>query len=51
MDKYTTPDLTSHVLITIDTQCDTLDGKPFEIQEIPAALPNMKMRKFSKSSG
>ena len=32
MDKYTAPDLTSSALITIDTQCDTLDGQPFEIQ-------------------
>lgn len=43
MDKYTTPDLTSSALITIDTQCDTLDGQPFEIQGTSAALPNMKM--------
>ena len=43
MDKYTTPDLTSSALITIDTQCDTLDGQPLEIQGTSAALPNMKM--------
>ena len=43
MDKYTAPDLTSSALITIDTQCDTLDGQPLEIQGTSAALPNMKM--------
>jgi nicotinamidase-related amidase len=32
----------SHVgLITIDTQCDTLDGQPFEIPGTSAVLPHM----------
>ena len=43
MEKYTTPDLTSSALITIDTQCDTLDGQPLEIPGTSAALPNMKL--------
>ncbi len=43
MDKYTTPDLTSSALITIDTQCDTLYEQPCEIQGTAAALPNMRM--------
>lgn len=43
MEKYTIPDLTSSALITIDTQCDTLDGQPLEIQGTSAALPNMKL--------
>lgn len=43
MDKYTTLDLTSSALITIDTQCDTLDEQPFEIQGTSATLTNMRM--------
>jgi nicotinamidase-related amidase len=43
MDKYTTPDLTSSALITIDTQCDTLDGQPLEVQGTSDVLPSVKM--------
>ena len=39
MDIYTSPDFTSAALITIDTQCDTLDGQPLEIPGTSAALP------------
>jgi nicotinamidase-related amidase len=41
MDKYTRVDYTRSALITIDTQCDTLDGQPWEIEGTSAALPNM----------
>lgn len=41
MDKYTQVDYTHSALITIDTQCDTLDGQPLEIAGTSAALPNM----------
>jgi nicotinamidase-related amidase len=41
MDKYTQVDYTRSALITIDTQCDTLDGQPLEIAGTSAALPNM----------
>jgi len=41
LDKYIRPDLNSAALITIDTQCDTLDGQPFEITGTSAVLPNM----------
>jgi len=38
---YTEPDLASCALITIDTQCDVLDGAPLEIPGTSAALPAM----------
>lgn len=41
MSKYTAPEWPSSALITIDTQCDTLDGQPFEISETSAILPRM----------
>lgn len=41
MDIYTSPDFASAALITIDTQCDTLDGQPLEIAGTSAALPVM----------
>lgn len=41
MDKYTKLDYTRSAIITIDTQCDTLDGQPFEIAGTSAALPKM----------
>ena len=41
MDTYTKPDFSSVALITIDTQCDTLDGQPLEIPGTSAILPNM----------
>ena len=43
MSKYTDPELNKAALITIDTQCDTLDGQPFEISGTSAALPNIRM--------
>jgi nicotinamidase-related amidase len=41
-DPYTAPDFTSSALITIDTQCDVLDGQPLEIPGTSAALPAMQ---------
>ena len=41
MDRYTEPDVSTSVLITIDTQRDTLDGQPLEIAGTTAILPNM----------
>jgi nicotinamidase-related amidase len=41
MDRYTNPDFHSVALITIDTQCDTLDGQPLEIPGTSAVLPTM----------
>jgi nicotinamidase-related amidase len=43
MDNYTLPDYKASVLITIDTQRDTLDGQPLEIPGTSAALPNIKL--------
>ncbi len=43
LDKYTRPDLNSAALITIDTQCDTLDGQPLEIPGTSTVLPNIKI--------
>lgn len=42
MSGHTTPDLSTAALITIDTQCDTLDGGPFEIPGTSAILPNIR---------
>lgn len=42
MDSYTKPDFSSIALITIDTQCDFLDGQPFEIPGTSEVLPHMK---------
>jgi nicotinamidase-related amidase len=42
MTKYTEPDYTSSAVITIDTQCDTLDGQPLEIPGTTPALPNIR---------
>ena len=41
MDAYTKPDFSSIALITIDIQCDTLDGQPLEIPGTSAVLPNI----------
>lgn len=43
MTKYTEPNFKSSAVITIDTQCDTLNGQPLEIPGTSAALPNIKM--------
>jgi nicotinamidase-related amidase len=43
MMKYTEPNFKSSAVITIDTQCDTLDGQPLEIPGTSAALPKIKM--------
>lgn len=40
-DPYTAPDFRAAALITIDTQCDVLDGAPFEIPGTSAALAAM----------
>lgn len=41
MENYTSPEWNRSALITIDTQCDTLDGQPFEIQGTTDILPRM----------
>lgn len=43
LDKYTKPDINSAALITIDAQCDTLDGQPLEIPGTSTVLPNIKL--------
>lgn len=40
-DPYTAPEFASAALITIDTQCDVLDGGGFPISGTSAALPAM----------
>jgi nicotinamidase-related amidase len=42
MSKYTEPEWSNAALITMDTQCDTLDGQPFEIPGTSAILPRMR---------
>ena len=42
MSKYTEPNYKTSAVITIDTQCDTLDGQPLEIPGTSAALPNIR---------
>lgn len=42
MDRYTAPEYRSAAVITIDMQCDTLDGQPFEIAGTSAILPKMQ---------
>jgi len=42
MSSYTEPQWSSCALITIDTQCDTLDGQPFEIPGTSAVVPWMR---------
>ena len=37
-DPYTNPEFSAAALITIDTQCDVLDGQPLEIPGTSAAL-------------
>lgn len=41
VNDYTRPDFGSVALITIDTQCDVLDGQPLEIPGTSAVLPQM----------
>jgi nicotinamidase-related amidase len=41
MDIYTSPEHQRSALITIDVQCDTLDGQPFEIAGTSAAVPRI----------
>ena len=43
MKKYIEPNFKSSAVITIDVQCDTLDGQPLEISGTSAALPSIKM--------
>ncbi|HEY3829970.1 MAG TPA: isochorismatase family protein [Solirubrobacteraceae bacterium] len=40
-DPYTEPNFAAAALLTIDTQCDVLDGGPLEIAGTSAALPAM----------
>mgnify|MGYP001591294255 CR=1 FL=1 len=42
MSRYTEPEWSNSALITIDTQCDTLDGQPFEIPGTSTILPRMR---------
>jgi nicotinamidase-related amidase len=42
MSRYTKPEWSKSVLITIDTQCDTLQGQPFEIPGTSKILPRMQ---------
>ena len=42
MSRYTKPEWSKSALITIDTQCDTLDNQPFEIPGTSAILPRME---------
>ena len=42
MSRYTEPEWSKSALITIDTQCDTLDGQPLEIPGTSAILPRMR---------
>jgi nicotinamidase-related amidase len=42
-DPYTEPDFGSCALVTIDTQCDVLDGGALEIAGTSAALPQMRL--------
>lgn len=42
MSGYTEPEWSNSALVTIDTQCDTLDEQPFEIPGTSAILPRMR---------
>lgn len=42
MSRYTEPEWSNAALITMDTQCDTLDGQPFAIPGTSAILPRMR---------
>jgi len=42
MSRYTEPEWSKAALITVDTQCDTLDGQPFAIPGTSAILPRMR---------
>ena len=42
LDEYSAPEFRHCALITIDTQCDTLDGAPLEIEGTSAILPQMR---------
>ncbi len=40
--KYTAPEMANSALITIDTQCDCLEGQPFAVSGTDEILPRMK---------
>ena len=42
MSRYTEPEFSSIALVTIDVQCDTLDGGSLEIPGTSAMLPNLQ---------
>ncbi len=42
MSRYTEPEWSKSALITIDTQCDTLDGQPFEVPGTSEILPRIE---------
>jgi nicotinamidase-related amidase len=49
---YTDPQFASAALLTIDVQCDTLDGAPFEIPGTSAALPRIgRLAEAFRASG
>ena len=42
MSRYTEPEWVRAALVIIDTQCDTLDGQPFEIPGTSAVVPRIR---------
>lgn len=42
MSRYTSPEFASAALLTVDVQCDTLDGGAFEVAGTSAILPNVQ---------
>ena len=52
MSQFTDPEHAHSALITIDVQCDTLDGEPFEIPGTSAILPRIgQLAAAFRSSG
>jgi nicotinamidase-related amidase len=49
--RYTDPELSAIALVTIDVQCDTLDGGAFTIPGTTAILPNLQalLSRFRKT--
>lgn len=52
MSRYTEPNFSSIALVTIDVQCDTLDGGALEIPGTSAMLPNLQalLSRFRKAN-
>lgn len=52
MSRYTDPEYHRSALITIDVQCDTLDGGSFEVPGTSAILPRIgRLAAYFRSSG